>query len=84
MTLETIKLIAALCQITGGDTNTFNSVIGQIQTAQTECQAFYSRCTENRTLQKCMKERQLLFENQRADWDEKFKDHGNQIYGPHV
>jgi hypothetical protein len=81
MKLELIKTVAALCQIMGGDTNAFNSVVGQIHYQQQECQAFYARClSDGNSLELCMQEIKLKEDNDRENLEHKFN--GDNQMGP--
>lgn len=67
MTVEVVRVIAALCMVAAGDKNDYSSVVGQVQDSQVRCHAFYAKCVVgDRDLRKCMEQRPITLQE---EWD---------------
>lgn len=54
MTADTVKAIAAICQIIAGYNPSFGDMASIIETKQIECHAFYAKCLDNKDIKLCM------------------------------
>ncbi len=84
--MEIFKIIATLCSVVAGDSNSVSSTVAQVEASQRQCHSFYASCLANRNYRKspepaltfCMQERENLAKKEQAEWQQKLKQSNKQ------
>jgi hypothetical protein len=54
LTIPALQLIADLCRVVAGDTNSINSVPHLENQLQMDCHAYYAECLKTKDIAECM------------------------------